>query len=358
MHLLLITAASICAVAAGGAPDPQADPLSIVTQGRLRVTVLTPSFVRVEVGSVSGESGAAVFDDRATFRIVNRRLPVPQFVVTTVNATTYDLDNTVFPTEGTLGGSGSAGAGTGLKGNDQLGRLTVSNVPGLRGDLDGDGDIDRILSYGGRSFSILDAEGRRVFDSGDVLDRIVAQYYPSLWDDTRSDNKSIEPEGVSVATLGGRSYAFIGLERAHAVFVFDVTDPAAVSFVTAVSRRGDLNPEGMLVVPAADSPNGQPLLLVASEVSFTLSVFSLVPASPAMQLQILHYYGESGLLGIQTAPIMGAMIDRFDNEYPTVVLGEGDSFIPGPWLTAGADPSLNAVPGIGRRRWRGLTLRS
>ena len=266
---------------------------------------------------------------------------------TTVNATTYDLDNTVFPTEGTPGGSGSAGAGTGLKGNDQLGRLTVSNVPGLRGDLDGDGDIDRILSYGGRSFSILDAEGRRVFDSGDVLDRIVAQYYPSLWDDTRSDNKSIEPEGVSVATLGGRSYAFIGLERAHAVFVFDVTDPAAVSFVTAVSRRGDLNPEGMLVVPAADSPNGQPLLLVASEVSFTLSVFSLLPTSPAMQLQILHYYGESGLLGIQTAPIMGAMIDRFDNEYPTVVLGEGDSFIPGPWLTAGADPSLNAVPGIG-----------
>ena len=278
-------------------------------------------------------------DDRNDFLV-----PVE---TTTVNATAYDLDNTVFPTEGTPGGSGSAGAGTGLKGNDQLGRLTVSNVPGLRGDLDGDGDIDRILSYGSRSFSILDAEGRRVFDSGDVLDRIVAQYYPSLWDDSRSDNKSIEPEGVSVATLDGRSYAFIGLERAHAVFVFDVTDPAAVSFVTAVSRRGDLNPEGMLVVPAADSPNGQPLLLVASEVSYTLSVFSLLPTAPAMQLQILHYYGESGLLGIQTAPIMGAMIDRFDNEYPTVVLGEGDSFIPGPWLTAGADTSLNAVPGIG-----------
>jgi 2',3'-cyclic-nucleotide 2'-phosphodiesterase (5'-nucleotidase family) len=278
-------------------------------------------------------------DDRNDFMVPEE--------TTTVNATAYDLDNTVFPTEGTPGGSGSAGAGTGLKGNDQLGRLTVSNVPGLRGDLDGDGDIDRILSYGSRSFSILDAEGRRVFDSGDVLDRIVAQYYPSLWDDSRSDNKSIEPEGVSVATLGGRSYAFIGLERAHAVFVFDVTDPAAVSFVTSVSRRGDLNPEGMLVVPAADSPNGQPLLLVASEVSLTLSVFSLLPAAPAMQLQILHYYGESGLLGIQTAPIMGAMIDRFDNEYPTVVLGEGDSFIPGPWLTAGADASLNAVPGIG-----------
>ncbi|MCX6840025.1 MAG: lamin tail domain-containing protein [Verrucomicrobia bacterium] len=61
-------------------------------------------------------------------------------------------------------------------------------------------------------------------------------------------------------------------------------------------------------------------------------------------LQVLHYYGESGLLGIQTAPIMGAMIDRFDDQYAnTVVIGEGDSFIPGPWLVAGADPAFNSL---------------
>jgi phosphodiesterase/alkaline phosphatase D-like protein/uncharacterized protein YjiK/2',3'-cyclic-nucleotide 2'-phosphodiesterase (5'-nucleotidase family) len=61
-------------------------------------------------------------------------------------------------------------------------------------------------------------------------------------------------------------------------------------------------------------------------------------------LQVLHYYGESGLLGIQTAPIMGAMIDRFDDQYAnTVVIGEGDSYIPGPWLVAGADPSFNSL---------------
>jgi 2',3'-cyclic-nucleotide 2'-phosphodiesterase (5'-nucleotidase family) len=70
--------------------------------------------------------------------------------------------------------------------------------------------------------------------------------------------------------------------------------------------------------------------------------------TPAYTLQILHYYGESGLLGVDTAPIMGAMIDRFDDQYSnTLVLGEGDSYIPGPWLVGGADPSLNAVPGIG-----------
>jgi len=73
---------------------------------------------------------------------------------------------------------------------------------------------------------------------------------------------------------------------------------------------------------------------------------ALIP--PAYTLQVLHYYGESGLLGVDTAPIMGAMIDKFDDQYVnTLVLGEGDSYIPGPWLVGGADPSLNAVPGIG-----------
>ena len=265
---------------------------------------------------------------------------------TTVNAANYDLDNSVFPDEGTAGGSGSAGAlGTGLKGNDQLGRLTVCNVPGLRGDLDGDGDIDRILAYGGRSFSILDASGRRVFDSGDVIDRILMEQYPAMYDDARSDNKSAEPEGVAITVLGGKTYAFIGLERAHGVMVFDVTDPGAVSFTTLCTRSGDLNPEGMLNIAAADSPTGQPLLLVANEVSNTLSVYEV---TPDFTLQVLHFYGESGLLGLTTAPIMGALIDKFDDQYSnTLVVAEGDTTIPGPWLVGGADPSLNTVPGIG-----------
>src|SRR3954466_10223231 len=65
-------------------------------------------------------------------------------------------------------------------------------------------------------------------------------------------------------------------------------------------------------------------------------------------LQILHYYGESGMLGTQTAPIMGALIDKFDDQYAnTLKLGEGDTYIPGPWLVGGADPSLSAVASIG-----------
>jgi uncharacterized protein YjiK/2',3'-cyclic-nucleotide 2'-phosphodiesterase (5'-nucleotidase family) len=69
---------------------------------------------------------------------------------------------------------------------------------------------------------------------------------------------------------------------------------------------------------------------------------------PAYTLQLLSYYGESGLLGVETAPIMGALIDKFDDQYSnTLVLGEGDSYIPGPWLVGGSDPSLDKIPGIG-----------
>ena len=273
-------------------------------------------------------------DDRNDF------LATPDVV--SVNSASYDLDNTAFPTEGTAGSTSVAG--TGLKGNDQLGRLSVANLPGLRGDLDGDGDIDRILSLGGRSFSILDSTGKRIFDSGDAIDRILTTYFPFLYDDGRSDNKSAEPEGVSISVIDGKTYAFIGLERSHSVMIFDVTNPANVTFTTMANRSGDLNPEGLLNISAADSPTGKPLLLVANEVSFTLTTYEVTPLSAPMQLQVLHYYGESGLLGLETAPIMGAMIDKFDNDYAnTVVIGEGDSYIPGPWLVGGADPSLNRV---------------
>lgn len=69
---------------------------------------------------------------------------------------------------------------------------------------------------------------------------------------------------------------------------------------------------------------------------------------PPYTLQILHFYGESGTLGVDTAPIMGAMIDQFRTTTAnTLLLGEGDTWIPGPWLVAGADPSMSAIPGIG-----------
>lgn len=263
-------------------------------------------------------------DDRNDFIAPNE--------TTTVNNAGYDLDNTVFPNEADV------------KLNANLGKLTVSNVPGLRGDTDNDGDIDEILMYGARSFSILDASGGIVFDSGDMIEMIVASLHNSLFDDSRSDNKGPEPEGVAVATLGARTFAFVGLERSHLTLVFDVTNPLAPTYVTSLVRSGDLNPEGIVVVSEIDSPSGRPLVLVTNESSNTLSVFELTPAT-AFSMQLLHFAdAEAGLLASQTAPNLAALVDAFDGTYAnTLILAGGDNYIPGPFAAAGTDALVAAT---------------
>ncbi|NJM37750.1 MAG: hypothetical protein HC845_07765 [Akkermansiaceae bacterium] len=251
---------------------------------------------------------------------------------TTVGNAAYDLDNATFPNEAAL------------KNLANLGRLTVSNAPGLRGDTDGDGDIDQILSYGGRSFSILNSAGAIVWDSGDMIENIIASQFPANFDDGRSDNKGPEPEGVTVATLGARTYAFVGLERSHMALVFDVTNPLAPTFTGGLVRSGDLNPEGLVLVPAADSPSGKPLLLVASEVSQTLTIHELTQPTD-FKLQLLHLAdAEAGLLASQTAPNLAALVDAFDEVYPnTLILAGGDNYIPGPFAAAGTDALVAAT---------------
>ena len=215
---------------------------------------------------------------------------------TTVGNAVYDLDNTAFPNE------------LALKNQASLGRLTVSNAPGLRGDTDGDDDIDEILSYGGRSFTILNSAGAIVFDSGDMIENIIASQFLANFDDTRSDNKGPEPEGVTIANLGGRTYAFVGLERSHMVLAFDVTNPLAVTYTGGFRRTGDLNPEGLVVVPAADSPSGKALLLVASEVSNTLTIHELTSDTFATWLGSNGYTST----GIDTDTDKDGLTDRME----------------------------------------------
>ena len=54
--------------------NPVAHPDAVVNAGKARFTVLTPEMIRIQY------SDRAFFEDRATFAIVNRRLPVPAFV--------------------------------------------------------------------------------------------------------------------------------------------------------------------------------------------------------------------------------------------------------------------------------------
>ena len=53
--------------------EPKADPKAVVVSGCARFTVLTPQMIRIQY------SKEKKFEDRATFAVVNRRLPVPAF---------------------------------------------------------------------------------------------------------------------------------------------------------------------------------------------------------------------------------------------------------------------------------------
>lgn len=165
-----------------------------------------------------------------------------------------------------------------------LGRLNISSIDG---DIDGDGDIDQIVAYGGRSFSIYKSDGTQVFDSGDDFEQITAQVIPELFNgqdndpdefDGRSDNKGPEPEGVTIGRFGEKVLAFVGLERVGGVMIYDVTNPEAASFVSyAPNLPEDISPEGILYIDQNDSPTGNPLLVTTNEISGTTAVYQVVP---------------------------------------------------------------------------------
>lgn len=66
------------------------------------------------------------------------------------------------------------------------GRLQFSVVDGL----DRNGKVEKLYFYGGRGFSVFDADNfQSVFDSGDEIERKMAAYYPSMFNsNTKPDN--------------------------------------------------------------------------------------------------------------------------------------------------------------------------
>jgi len=225
-------------------------------------------------------------DAIASFRVGNQ-----QYVVTANEGDARDYDG--FEEEVRVAGlnldSAVFGGWAGLQASAALGRLTVTRTAG---DTDGDGDFDEIHVFGARSFSIWTTNGELVWDSGDQLEQFFANpvngyttifntNHEELARDNRSDNKGPEPEGLAVGKIGGRSFAFVALERVGGVMAYDVTDPYAPTFAAYVNtrsvteQRGDLGAEGVEFVPADESPNGKPLVLVGNEVSRTVTVFQV-----------------------------------------------------------------------------------
>ena len=191
----------------------------------------------------------------------------------------------------------------GIYSSSGLARLNISTAMGLNAN----GQYDALYAYGSRSFSIWDQNGLQVFDSGNDFERIAAGLHGdkfnsnhlSVSGDNRSDDKGPEPEALALGQIGSRQYAFIGAERMGSVYVYDITNPYAPTFVDYVLNRdlnvtysinddvtpavvtgsvalaGDLGPESLVFVAENQSPTAKPLLLMANEVSGSLTVFEI-----------------------------------------------------------------------------------
>ncbi len=181
-------------------------------------------------------------------------------------------------------GDRSAASSAGIGATGDLAPLRVSNTDSSAGSL---------FAAGSRSFSIRDADGNIVFDSGDFLDKKAAEL--GIYDDARSRDKGVEPEGVELFTVGGRTIAAIGLERTlkSAVALYDITNPGSASFLDMIVTDGDIAPEGL----DAFEINGESYLSIANEVSKTTTLyrFSAAPVpEPEMYAMLLAGLGLMG----------------------------------------------------------------
>ncbi|NOU91866.1 multifunctional 2',3'-cyclic-nucleotide 2'-phosphodiesterase/5'-nucleotidase/3'-nucleotidase [Paenibacillus sp. LMG 31456] len=153
-----------------------------------------------------------------------------------------------------------------------------------------DMDKNSIYMYGGRSFSVWNADTmEQVFDSGNAFEEITSQRLPKYFNasnsnatlDSRSTKKGPEPEDIKIGAVGEKVFAFVGLERIGGIMTYDVTDPVHPVFFNYINTRNftnilsDAAPEGIEFIPATVSPTGLPLLLVANEVGGTVAILQL-----------------------------------------------------------------------------------
>ncbi len=248
-----------------------------------------------------------------------------------------------------------------LKASSAMGRLNLTRA---FGDFNKDGKYDSAFCYGARSFSVWNSvTGKLAWDSKDQFEQRLAVLYPANFNashtsntiDTRSDDKGPEPEAVVIGKILDSMYAFVGLERIGGIMIYNITNPNKPYFVNYINTRnfsvtpssgnlttvGDLGPEGLVFIPKSKSPNGQDLLLVSNEVSGTVAIIQLNGKS-TFQMQILHSSDmESGVAAVNDAPNYAAIVDKLEDLHTnTLILSSGDNVLPGPFLSAGEDPSL------------------
>lgn len=160
----------------------------------------------------------------------------------------------------------------------------------VNSDFDGLPDEDALYVFGGRSFSLIDTETMELaYDSGDLIEQTVAASdYAAYFNcnntavelDGRSRKKGPEPKDVVAYTCDDRIYVSVALERQGGAMAFDITDLSDVSYAGWANSRdyssdmaGDVSPKDICFIDAAESPNGQNLLMLSNEISGTVALY-------------------------------------------------------------------------------------
>ncbi|MGC6484031.1 MAG: choice-of-anchor I domain-containing protein [Synechococcus sp.] len=128
-----------------------------------------------------------------------------------------------------------------------------------------------LYGFGGRGFSIFDSKGNLVFDSGSLTEELAVEL--GVYNDKRSDDKGTEVEGITTGVINGRTYAFVGLERAQSstILQFDISNPAKSVFVQALQNPNSISAEGLQVITI----DGVAYLQASNEVTGHLDTYRI-----------------------------------------------------------------------------------
>jgi Esterase-like activity of phytase len=120
---------------------------------------------------------------------------------------------------------------------------------------EGDYEDENGEEGGSRGFTLFSSSGRVEYESGASFEHEIvrAGHFPQA----RAENKGNEPEGLDLATVGGRKLLLVGSERANAVGVYDVQRHGAPRFLHVIATG--IGPEGIRAIPERD------LLAVSAE---------------------------------------------------------------------------------------------
>jgi len=166
--------------------------------------------------------------------------------------------------------------------------------------------VSNAFSFGTRSFTVWKNNltdgvfgADLVFDSGDAIERIIAQerprYFNADWNTTngfinaaesRSASKGPEPEGLAIGKAYGRTWMVLALERDSGLMLYDITNPVKPMFRQYLNTSipggdiilgtaGDVSPEGVLFLEADQSPTGKPMVVVSYELSGSVAFFEV-----------------------------------------------------------------------------------